>query len=116
MVCAGRWFAMRRVSSLAPRFLIFFRIARTTLLTMRRVLACTGLVFVLAASLIADSNLRIADVGLHGYSGTTSAVRIIVRNPFSPAQIIHLQVAASSENDAANTITADVSLSGGEQR
>ncbi len=33
---------------------------------MRRVLLCTSFVLVLAASLIADSNLRITDVGLHG--------------------------------------------------
>jgi hypothetical protein len=85
---------------------------------MRRVLACTGLVLVLAASLIADSNLRIAEVGLHGYSSTTSAVRIVVRNPSSQAQVVHLQVAASSDNayGYTNTITTDVSLSGGEER
>jgi hypothetical protein len=85
---------------------------------MRRALACTGLVFVLAAALLADSNLRIADVGLHGYSSTTSAVRIIVRNPSSQAQVVHLQVAASTDNGylLTDTITTDVSLSGGQQR
>jgi hypothetical protein len=94
---------------------------------MRRVLLCTGLVLGLAASLIAestsaDSNLRIADVGLHGYSGTTSSVRLIVRNPSPEAQTIHLQIAATDENHSvannsvANTITAEVSLNGGEQR
>ena len=40
---------------------------------MRRVLWCSGFVMVIAASLIADSNLRIADVGLHGYCATTCA-------------------------------------------
>jgi hypothetical protein len=83
---------------------------------MRRVLPCTGFVLAFAASLIADSNLRIADVGLHGYSGTTSAVRLIVRNPSPQAQTIHLHVAASSENGVTNTITTDVRLSSGEQR
>jgi hypothetical protein len=84
---------------------------------MRRVLLCTGFVLALAASLIADSNLRIADIGLHDYSSTTSAVRLIVRNPSSEAQTIHLQVAASDQNNVVtNTVTADVSLNGGEQR
>jgi len=85
---------------------------------MRRVLLCTSFVLALAASLIADSNLRIADVGLHGYSGTTSAVRLIVRNPSPESQTIHLQVSATGENNnnGTNTVTADVSLSGGEQR
>ena len=84
---------------------------------MRRVLLCSGFVLALAASLIADSNLRIVDVGLHGYSGTTSAVRLIVRNPASEAEMIHLQVSATGENNnsGTNTITADVSLGGGEQ-
>jgi len=99
-------------------FLIFPLFTRTTLLKMRRVLLCIGFVLALAASLIADSNLRIVDVGLHGYSGTTSAVRLIVRNPSSEAQTIHLQVAAAGENNnnGTNTVTSDVSLSGGEQR
>ncbi len=88
---------------------------------MRRALSCIGLVLALAASLVADANLRIVDVGLHGYSGTTSAVRLIVRNPSPEAQTIHLQVVAAGENNGqnnvvANTVTADVSLSGGEQR
>jgi hypothetical protein len=87
---------------------------------MRRVLWGTGLTLVLATSLIADSNLRIADVGLHGYSGTTTAVRVIIGNPSSQAQTIHLQVAASEENTAGNTVTntatIDVTLSGLEQR
>jgi hypothetical protein len=83
---------------------------------MRRVLLCTGFVFVLAASLIADSDLRIADVGLHGYYGTTSAVRLIVRNPSSQPQPIHLQVAVGSQYDVTSTVTTDVRLNGGEQR
>jgi len=83
---------------------------------MRRVLQCAGFVLVLAASLIADSNLRITDVGLHGYYGNTSAVRLLVRNPSSQQQLIHLQIAARTQNDVTNTVTADVKLSGGEQR
>jgi hypothetical protein len=77
---------------------------------------CSGFVLALAASLTADSNLHIVDVGLHGYSGTTSAVRIIVSNPSPESQTIHLQVAANSERGVTNTVSADVSLSGGEQR
>ncbi len=83
---------------------------------MRRVLLCTGFVLIFAPSLIADSNLRITDVGLHGYSGTTSAVRLIVSNPSSQAQTIHLRIDASNENAITNTITTDITLSGGEQR
>ncbi len=77
---------------------------------------CTGFVLGVAASLIADSNLQIVDVGLHGYLGTPSAVRVIVRNPSAQAQTIHLQIAASSESDATNTISTDVSLTGGDHR
>lgn len=89
---------------------------------MRRVLLCIGFVLAFAASLIADANLRIADVGLHGYSGATSSVRLIVRNPSPEAQTIHLQVTARDQNNSiannsvTNTVTADVSLNGGEQR
>jgi hypothetical protein len=85
---------------------------------MRRVLLCTSFVLTLTASLMADSNLRIVDVGLHGYSGTTSAVRLMVSNPSSEAQTIHLKISAAGENNnnGTNTVTADISLSGGEQR
>lgn len=84
---------------------------------MRRVLLCTGFVLALAAALMADTNLRITDVGFHGYSGATSSVRVIVRNPSPDPQTIHLQVAVSGQNNVVtNTITADVSLNGGEQR
>ncbi|MGA2004530.1 MAG: hypothetical protein ABSG70_14180 [Terriglobales bacterium] len=83
---------------------------------MRRVLWCIIFLLVITASLVADSNLRITDVGLHGYYGTPSAVRLIVRNPSSQPQVIHLQVAAGNENDVANTVTTDVTLSGDERR
>jgi P pilus assembly chaperone PapD len=90
------------------QFLIFPPFARTTLLTMRRVLWCISFVLVLAASLIADSNLRITDVGLHGYYGTPSAVRLIVRNPSSQPQLIHLQVAAGNENEDTSRCAAAI--------
>ncbi|MFZ0276601.1 MAG: hypothetical protein WA254_19275 [Candidatus Sulfotelmatobacter sp.] len=89
---------------------------------MRRALLCTGFVLAFAASLMADANLRIADVGLHGYSGATSAVRLIVRNPSPEVQTIHLRIVATDQNNSVannsvvNTITADISLKGGEQR
>ncbi len=89
---------------------------------MRPVLLCTGFVLALAASLVADANLRIADIGLHGYSGATSSVRLIVRNPSPEAQTIHLRIAATDQNNSVannsvvNTITADVTLNAGEER
>jgi hypothetical protein len=84
---------------------------------MRRIAVCAGFVFALAAPLSADSNLRITDVGLHGYSGaSTTAVRLIVRNPSSQAQTIQLRVAANSDNGITNSVTTDVALSGGERR
>jgi hypothetical protein len=83
---------------------------------MRRLLLCTGFVLAVAASLAADSNLQISDIGLHGYLGTPSAVRLVVRNPSSQAQTIHLQVGASSERDVTNAVSIDIGLNGGEQR
>ncbi|MGO9864704.1 MAG: hypothetical protein ACLPLR_13920 [Terriglobales bacterium] len=83
---------------------------------MRRALLCAGFVFVFAASLLADPNLRIADVGLHGYYGSTAAVRLVVRNPSPQPQSIHLRIAANDQGGTTNTVAADVSLSGGEQR
>jgi hypothetical protein len=83
---------------------------------MRRALLNAGFVFVFAVSLLADSNLRIADIGLHGYYGTTAAVRLILRNPSPQPQSIHLQVAVDDQNGTTNTVTTDVNLSGGEQR
>jgi hypothetical protein len=77
---------------------------------------CIGFELLLAGSLIADSNLRIADVGLHGYSGNSSAVRLIVRNPSLQPQPIHLRVGATTQNNVTNAVTIDISLNGGEQR
>jgi hypothetical protein len=83
---------------------------------MKRVLLCVGFKLLLAGSLIADSNLRIADVGLQGYSGNPSAIRLIVRNPSSQPQPIHLRVAASTQYIAANVVTTDINMNGSEQR
>jgi hypothetical protein len=83
---------------------------------MRRALSCIGFALALVAPLLADSNLRIVDVGLHGYSGNTSAVRLIVSNPSPGPQTIHLQVAANGDRGITNAVIADVSLNGGEQR
>jgi hypothetical protein len=83
---------------------------------MRRFLLCIGFQLVLAGSLIADSNLHIADVGLHGYSGTPSAVLLIVRNPSPQQQPIHVRVTATNQNEFTNAVTTDVTLNGGEQR
>jgi hypothetical protein len=84
---------------------------------MRRILSCTAFLLVLTGSLVADANLRIVDAGLDGYTGATTPVRIILNNPSSQAQTIHLKVAATGEGkDVTNIVTAEVSLSGGEQR
>lgn len=84
---------------------------------IRRATLCAGFILAVAALLIADTNLRIADVGLHGYSGfSTSAVRLVVRNPFLQEQTIHLKVAVNGENYVTNAVTTDISLSGGEKR
>jgi len=83
---------------------------------MRHFLLCTGFLLVVATSLIADSNLRIADVGLHGYSGSTCAVRLVVRNPSLQKQTIHLRLASRNENEVSGSVTADIELGGGEQR
>ena len=96
--------------------LIFLPFPRTKRLKMRRILLWIGFELLLAASLRADSNLRIADVGLHGYYGNPSAIRLIVRNPSSQAQPVHLRVSVSVQWGATNAVTADILLNGGEQR
>ena len=84
---------------------------------MKRTLLCTTFVLVIAATLAADSNLRIDDVGLHGYFGIPTAVRLIVHNPSPQTQLIHLQVALGRQQGVITTnVAADISLSGGEQR
>jgi hypothetical protein len=83
---------------------------------MRSAGICLSLVLALAPPLFGDSNLRIADVGLEGYMGTPGAVRVIVRNPSSESQFIHLLVSLSDSGGTTQTITSDISLSGGEQR
>lgn len=83
---------------------------------MRRVVSYIVFVLAFVASLIADSNLRITDVGLHGYSANISAVRLVVRNPSSQAQTVHLQISAGDGNLVSNTVTADVRLAADELR
>jgi hypothetical protein len=81
---------------------------------MRRLLLYSGLVWLLAASLVAESNLRIVDVGLHGYSGpTTTAARLQVRNPSLHAQTLHLQMTVSGEDGITIGVTTDVLLGAG---
>lgn len=77
---------------------------------------CVCIVFALSAYLCADSNLRITDVGLHGYRGTPCAVRLVVRNPSSHEQSVHLRVAAADGWTGTDTVSSDVSLNGGEER
>jgi len=86
------------------------------LLTMRRVLLCTGFLLLVVTGLLADSNLRIADVGLHGYYGTTSAVRLVVRNPSAQPQSIDLLLTARNEYGVTGSVTGRLELSSGEQR
>ena len=83
---------------------------------MKRILLCIGFQLALAASLAADSNLRIVDVGLNGYSGATSAVRLVVHNPSSQPQPIDLRIAAGSKYGFTNTVEIEIRLSGDEQR
>jgi hypothetical protein len=86
---------------------------------MKRALSCTTFLFVLALPLLADSNLRIDDVGLHGYVSSPSAVRLTVRNPFPKRQTVHVQLIVAQQYvypSSASTVSADVNLDGGEQR
>ncbi len=83
---------------------------------MKRIWLCIAFQLAFAATLMADSNLRIVDVGLHGYSGTPSAVRLSVRNPSSQTQVIHLRVAVSNQLEVTNTVIAEVNMQGNEQR
>lgn len=78
---------------------------------------CIGLILALSAYTYADSNLRISDIGLHGYSGTPCPVRLNVRNPSSQKQSIHLKVAAIDGWGNANSmVSSDVSVDAGEER
>lgn len=83
---------------------------------MKRMGRCAGVVFVFCACLFADSNLRITDVGLHGYGGTISAVQLVVRNPSSQPQLVHLSVAIADRWGVTNTVNTDVRLNGAEER
>lgn len=83
---------------------------------MKYILLCIGSAFALCSPLIADSNLRITDVGLHGYYGNPAAVRIEIRNPFPQPQPIHVRITAKNGNLVTDVVTADFRLDGGEQR
>lgn len=83
---------------------------------MRSVRLCFALIVALAAPLFADANLHITDVGLHGYAGTPTAIRLVVKNPSSQAQSIHLRVTASTDFNDTSSVSSDLSLRGGEQR
>jgi hypothetical protein len=82
---------------------------------MRRALFSASFVFALAASLAADSNLHISDVGLHGYAADPAAVRLVLRNPLSRPQVVHLRVSASNQWGGSNAVTSEVSLRENEQ-
>jgi hypothetical protein len=83
---------------------------------MKYILLCIGFAFTLASPLLADSNLRITDVGLNGYYGYPAAVRIEVRNPSSQPQPVRLRITAKSQDLATDAVTADFRLNGGELR
>jgi hypothetical protein len=83
---------------------------------MRSALLVAGLSLAFATRLCADANLTISDVGLHGYVGTPSAVRLVVRNRSAQAELIHLQVAGSDGFRNTNTVSSDLTLHGGEER
>jgi len=104
------------VRSPAFGILLSSRLRIRTLLPMSRVVWCVVFVLAVTASLIADSNLRITDVGLHGYSSSTSAVRLIVRNPSSQAQTVHLRISTGDRDVVSYTVTTDVRLAADELR
>ena len=83
---------------------------------MRSALLVAGLSLAFATHLCADANLTISDVGLHGYVGTPSSVRLVVRNPSPQAQLIRLQVAGNDGFRNTNTVSNDLTLNGGEER
>jgi hypothetical protein len=95
---------------------MFRVLAGTKYLTMKRILLCIAFQLALAGSATADSNLHITDVGLNGDFGTPAAVRLLIRNPSSQPQLIHLRITASDKNDGTNSVESDVRLDGGEQR
>ena len=100
----------------AQAFLIFPAFPRTTLAAMKLGLWCVISVFAPASPLLADANVRIADVGLNGYYSSITAVRVVLTNPSPQPQSIHLQVAATGQNEVTNSVTTEVLLGGLEQR
>ena len=72
--------------------------------------------FAIAASLFAQSYLRIRDVGLHGYWSAPAAVSLSVRNPSPQAQTIRLRVLVEGNLGETSAVTSDLWLNGGEER
>lgn len=88
---------------------------------MRRALICASFVFAITSPLLADANLQITDVGLHGYTSSRSAVRVLLRNPAAQPQSIHLQISSwlarrDSEAFVTDTLNTEVPLAANEQR
>jgi hypothetical protein len=83
---------------------------------MKRAVICLGMLLLLRVCVFADSNVRIEDVGLHGYLGTPAPILVSIHNPSPPAQAVHLQISIASAEGTINTLTSDLTLAGGEQR
>jgi len=82
---------------------------------MKRAFITCCLILALGCLARADSTIRITDVGLHGYVGTPTAVRLYVRNPSPQSQTIRIRV---TEDEATwNTVVSrDIQMQGGEER
>ena len=87
---------------------------------MKWTLLCATVLVGIATLARADANLRIEDVGLHGYVGAPSPVTILLRNPSPQPQRIHIEISEESPEQSRpfyrSTVTSDVMLTGGEQR
>ena len=82
---------------------------------MRRVWIGIVLVAMAAPWVAADENLRISDVGLHGYGGSPG-IQVIVRNPLPGKQTIHLELTAAGQYGVTYVTKSDTILEAGEQR
>lgn len=82
---------------------------------MRRTLLVLSVVLTVAGYLRGDANLKILDVGLHGYIGSPAAVRLFVQNPSAAKELLHLKVTVGEEWGG-GTVAGDVSLEPGEHR
>jgi hypothetical protein len=83
---------------------------------MKRIWLCVGVVLIFFRFALADQNLRIEDIGLHGYLSDPAPVTLLLHNPSSQPASIELRITISALNNPTRLITARVSLSGGEQR